>query len=342
MTEDVELWMEFIKRDIPRWEEYELPEQPECWYDVYCELRQIVQKAVDEDAERLKMALDGINSERAKHSAILVTDRRGIRLPRERPTVKQRYASYDRKVGGVRPVFIPPGRGSSGSADPHAASGWSLERPSIPRTDSSKKKNSIFAATKRNRILAVPTKQLNNRATQVIRAPRSLIEEHRRPSVPVQTRRSPEAPDLIAPGRTKIYNTFGGSGAHLTPTDPSLQEREARLRALTSGKPVPQKPPAVFAEGSVEGTRPGMGPKAHSDGNVASRVSVPASSPRTISPDRRPPDDHLGTTSDASPDLDLHQFTQSSPERTQPTRPVIVRKRPAPSVFIQPRKKKIS
>ncbi|GES66185.1 putative RNA polymerase II transcription factor SIII subunit A [Aspergillus terreus] len=207
IKEDEELWLEFIRRDIPRWEEYELPDNPECWYEVYCDLRERVQRAVDEDAERLKMALDGIKTERAKHSAKFVPDRRDMHLPRERPTTKQRYASFDRRVGGIRPVFAGQ-RSALGSSDPSGTPLWSFERPQLPRE--TKKKNSIFTATKRNNVLAVPTKQLNNRASQVKQAPRSLLEEHiRPPPVPAPRRKEPVAagtPSLRVPGRSRMQS----------------------------------------------------------------------------------------------------------------------------------------
>lgn len=181
MKDNHELWLGFIKRDIPKWEEYDIPENPESWYETYCELRERVQREVDKDAEKLKIAMEGINSERAKHSAKFVGDQRTLRLPQQRPSARQRYASYDRRVGGITPVFAAPSSATLAS-DPLGAPAWTFERPQIPRSGmpDSKKKNSIFAP-KRNKALAVPTKQLNNRATQVKAAPRSLIEEHRQP-----------------------------------------------------------------------------------------------------------------------------------------------------------------
>lgn len=50
MEEDRELWIEFIKRDIPQWERFELPEKSNCWYDIYRDLLEQVQREVEEDA----------------------------------------------------------------------------------------------------------------------------------------------------------------------------------------------------------------------------------------------------------------------------------------------------
>ncbi|KAL4889757.1 RNA polymerase II transcription factor SIII subunit A-domain-containing protein [Aspergillus ambiguus] len=330
IKEDEELWLEFIKRDIPRWEEYELPDSPDCWYEVYCDLRERVQRAVDEDAERMKMALDGIKTERAKHSAKFVTDRREIRLPREQPTTKQRYASFDRKVGGIRPVFAGP-RSALGSSDPSGTPLWSFERPQLPRE--TKKKKSIFTATKRNNVLAVPTKQLNNRASQVKQAPRSLVEEHIRPPPTASPRRKEPAvaggtPSLRVPGRSRMQGGPGGRIQSPVAT-PSLQEREARLRAIASG------PRA--------GSHSSMSPAAS---NTASRASSAAASPSMTAPlpagsPQSKTRVQLSTPGNStSPRMDGSAEDDDSRTPPQPPRVVNIRKRPAPSVFIQPKKRK--
>ncbi|KAL4783092.1 putative RNA polymerase II transcription factor SIII subunit A, partial [Aspergillus varians] len=312
MSGDVELWLEFIKRDIPKWDQYQLPEEPECWYDVYCELREEVQREVDEDAEKLKMALDGISSERAKHSTKFVPDRRSVGLPRDRPTAKQRSATYDRKMGGITPMFASKSGGGP-SSDPMGSSIWNFERPSIPRSQTSKR-NNIFAAKKRNNVLAVPTKQLNNRATQVRQAPRALVEEHRRPAEPVARR-----PMLRAPGRSSLQDASDTRSQSTPGLSSSLQEREARLRAITRG------------QASTSSSR--------------SRTPLQASSGRSSS-------SALPTSSGSQPQISsaasLGQYRPSKygantgPEESKMSPPrATIRKRPAPNVFIQPKKKKV-
>ncbi|KAE8145477.1 RNA polymerase II transcription factor SIII subunit A-domain-containing protein [Aspergillus avenaceus] len=320
MDDDKELWLEFIKRDIPRWDEYGLPEQADCWYDVYCDLREQVQRAVDEDAEKLKMALDGISSERAKHSAKFVPDRRDIRLPRERPTAKQRYALFDRKMGGIKPAI--PARSSVGTSDSPGSSLWSVGRPSMPRLDTKKKPN-IFNATKRNSVLAVPTKQLNNRASQVKQAPRSLIEEHRRPPPePVVTRRS-DSPALRAPGRSRTHTAPEPRGQSPMASS-SLREREARLRAITS-----RQQPGSHASTSraLASSRPGNSQTSPPPNNIAGRSNVGNTQARVRV---------VGSES--------HQSAESEPNGSsgQGPRPAIIRKRPPPNVFMQPKRKKLN
>ncbi|KAL4978582.1 RNA polymerase II transcription factor SIII subunit A-domain-containing protein [Aspergillus desertorum] len=267
MNDDAELWLEFIKRDIPNWDEYQLPEQPDCWYDLYCELREEVQRGVDEDAEKLKMALDGLSSERAKHSTKFVADRRTIGVPRSRTTARHRFSTF----GGFAP-----------------------------------KKNNIFSAARRNNVLTVPTKQLNDRATQVRQAPRSLIEEHRRPAESAVARRPP----LRAPGRSSLQNT-SSTRSHSSPAGLglSLQEREAKLRAIASGHVrSPSQPRTHLQATSFDRPAP----------TRTSSGALPTSS-----------ESQLGatTSSEAS--------ALSSPR-------AVIRKRPAPNLFIQPRKKKVN
>ncbi|PWY70433.1 hypothetical protein BO70DRAFT_321746 [Aspergillus heteromorphus CBS 117.55] len=308
MRDDEELWLEFIKKDIPRWEEYELPERPDCWYDVYCDLRAQVQRAVDEDAEKLKMALDGISSEREKHSAKFVTDRRIIGLPRERPTAKQRYASFDRRMGGIAPVFSSkPGFGSS---DP-VISGF--ERPHLPRSDT-KKKNNIFAAPRRNPALAVPTKHLNNRATQVRQAPIAFIEDHRRPPESAAPQRK-DSPAMRAPGRSRSQISSGSQNSPAL--NPTIRDNEARLRAIKAGwssttsqpnsRSAPTSPPSRSS--SESRSHPRAQPHGGSAAGSQTRAAIDEPTTATAQPPPRPP---------------------------------MTRKRPAPSLFIQPKKKKVN
>ncbi|KAL2832894.1 RNA polymerase II transcription factor SIII subunit A-domain-containing protein [Aspergillus cavernicola] len=320
MRDDVELWLEFIKRDIPKWDEISLPEQSDCWYDIYCELQEQVQRAVDEDAEKLKMALDGISSERAKHSAKFVTDRRTLPLPRERPTAKQRYASFDRKMGGIAPVFSSKS-GTGSPSDPMGSPLWSFERPSVPRSQGQKKNNrNIFNATKRNPALAVPTQHLNNRATQIRQAPRSLIEQHRRPPDPPVAQR----PTLRAPGRSSLAGVVNNRSQTSPAIGSSLQEREARLRAIASGH-TPTSSPS----------------------RVAPQLSSSSSSARPSSSSlRTAPRSHFRTTSVANTEdyrsSESGTNTDAEESKMSPPRVATIRKRPAPNVFIQPKKKKLT
>ena len=348
MKDDVELWLEFIKRDIPKWEEYELPEDPDSWYDIYCELLERVRRSVEEDAERLKMALDGINSERAKHSAKFVTDRRSIPLPRERPTAKQRYASYDRKMGGISPVFVSATQSGTSTANQLGAPAWTFERPQLPRPDfaTTRKRNSIFNTTKRNPALAVPTNRLNSKATQVKQAPLSLIEDHRRPTEPALASTHKGPPTLIAPGRSRPKSTTG-SGPSSVPITPSLQEKEARLRALTSNhRPAPKQPKFSSPVGSPPSSK-GRSPPRSSSPLKGSALFATTQRPSKQSPagsipqnpSIMPRNEPYKTEYSPSGESSNNAVPKEPPEAAP--RPMIMRKRPPSSVFIQPKKKKV-
>ncbi|KAL4863739.1 hypothetical protein BDV12DRAFT_189467 [Aspergillus spectabilis] len=314
MKDDFELWLEFIKRDIPKWDEYELPEQPDCWYDVYCELREEVQRAVDEDAEKLKVALEGISSERAKHSTKFVADRRSVGLPRDRPTAKQRYASYDRKMGGKTRVSKSGGSTSDAFFDYERPVGFGSQKP---------KKNGIFTATKRNTVLAVPTKQLNSRATRVRQAPRSLIEEHRRPPEPPAPRR----PMLRVPGRSGLQGPSDSKNQSSPALSSSLQEREARLRAIATGHISSSASPACGSPHVSSIARSNLGLSSSRPTQPSSGALLTASTSRPRITPAAKTDGHRPSESGANADPE-------TPPRG------IIRKRPAPNIFIQSKKRR--
>lgn len=180
-----ELWLEFIKRDVPGWNEIKLPKNPESWYDVYHKLLARAAKQVDKDAERMKQALMGLDDQKAKHKSKVV-DAEKLRLPQEKPTSIQKYAFHDRKMGGIAPTFVRagPSASSRGITPYDQTPQWKFEKPKIPPKGSQTTKKSSgfpFTSAKRNQRLCVPTHRLNNAASQVVRAPRSLIEDYKKP-----------------------------------------------------------------------------------------------------------------------------------------------------------------
>ncbi|KAJ5770694.1 uncharacterized protein N7511_002745 [Penicillium nucicola] len=217
---DKELWIEFIKRDIPSWDQYELPEESNDWYQVYCDLGEQVERSLEADAEKMKMALDGITNQRARLTPKILPQGKSLRMAGARPSTKQRYASWDRKMGGIKPVHDP--------------AGWVFNAPN-PSRDGVSKKRSIFAPQRRNNALSVPSNKLNNRASQVTYAPQSLIEDHRRPE-PAPASRMNGNPAMIGSRQPPAP-----SNNH--PLPPVRGVREDRLRALTSGKPPPPSTP---------------------------------------------------------------------------------------------------
>ncbi|KAL2221511.1 putative RNA polymerase II transcription factor SIII subunit A [Thermoascus aurantiacus ATCC 26904] len=329
MQEDKELWLEFIKRDVPDWEKFKLPEESDCWYDVYRDLLEQVQRRVDEDAEKMKLALEGINSERSKHSSKFIVDRRTVRLPKERPTTKQKYASHDRRMGGISPVFVNRSQAGVSFHDELRAPLWVCKRPELPRTPSSKKASPF--AVKRNKALAVPTHCLSNKASQIKQVPRFLIEDHKappRPQIPTRSvsagSAAPKSPSAPIPKTSSASDSSSSS----------LREREARLRALTSSKPGASQTSTSRAASppSRPITNPPPDPPA-APTNPAPESAASFSPPTSAS--HGMPESSLKSDGEAS--------SSKSPSVAPPRPPPpLVRKRPPPSIFIQPKKKKVA
>lgn len=81
--------MDFIKRDIPRWQTYELPEETNDWYNIYCDLREQTERSLDADAEIMKKAIDGINNKRAALTPQIIPQSKGRYLAHGRPAKKK-------------------------------------------------------------------------------------------------------------------------------------------------------------------------------------------------------------------------------------------------------------
>ncbi|KAJ5668916.1 hypothetical protein N7462_009986 [Penicillium macrosclerotiorum] len=261
--EDQEIWLEIIKRDIPQWDTYDLPEKSNRWYEIYCDLREEVERSLDADAAKMKLAIDGITSQKAKLAPKVLP---GLR--RQKPSFRQRIMS----------THVP-------------------------------KKSTIFTPQRRNNHLAVPTKHLATRASQIRQAPRSLIEEHRRPVEPPAARR-PNDPSAQIPGPgPSMRNPLSGSS--------SLADREARLRALTSGNP-----------------RTSLSAK-----DPSSPVKKPVPKRRATSPPLTSPPPPSRSRNDESQAAAQSQAANPA-DATSPARPSIKRRKPDVDIFLRPKQRK--
>lgn len=303
--EDQEIWLELIKRDIPRWNTYDLPKHTNRWYEVYCDLQAEVERELDADAAKMKMAIDGIKSERAQLQPKVVSQ-----LPRGARPSRPRVAS--------RGLYIPR---SGGLTAPEA-----------------KKKAAIFAPQKRNTALAVPTKHLSTRATQIKKAPRSLIEEHRRPVEQAVVRREN---NLIAPGRVPLPGRAAARPVSDLRVSSSLAEREARLKAIQSGKPLPSKPNALSSSSAAAAATDNT---YNSHGSPSSAKEAPSPVKRAI-PKRRAtsPPPQIPSPSPSKPSnfdgSPVGRAENTGPEPS--TRPAVVRKRTEVDIFLRPKKRRV-
>ncbi|KAJ5988522.1 RNA polymerase II transcription factor SIII subunit A [Penicillium waksmanii] len=321
--EDQEIWLEFIKRDIPQWDTYDIPRHTNQWYDIYCDLREEVQRSLDADAEKLKMAIDGIQSQKARLTPKIIAGPRG----KHRPSMRQIYASKDRKMGGIPPPFNKSSNTSSASASVSDSSssftfGGSSRVSGFGSAGSKPPKKSIFAPQRRNNALAIPTKHLSTRASRVKQAPRSLIEEHRRPMDPPASASASASSSASRHDRNAGVLTQSNGrirqGSKPVPSNPAfgpksaaLAEREARLQAIASGKPLP-------SHGNADSKKP-----ASSGDSPSTPAKRPILKRRAVSP--------------PSP---VAATSQASPPPPPAPRPAVIRKRPD-NVFIQPKRKRV-
>ncbi|CAI7672360.1 hypothetical protein PCG10_006755 [Penicillium crustosum] len=286
--EDEEMWLELIKRDIPEWEKYQLPEHTNNWYGVYCDLRDQVQRSLDADAEKLKMAIDGISAKRALLTPKLIPETKGLRMAGSRPSVRQRYTTYNHRTGMVE------------------------------------KKPSIFQPQKRNTALTMPTKSLNNRASQVKRAPIGLVEEHRRPA----EQSTPQPASKAQPLPPRISRRPGMLPPSLQ--QPTLAKNEARLRALTSTASA--TPPRGASSSDALGVK--KSPAVASDPKLKRRATSPPHGAENPS----------SSSSSSLPNPPTSSLPTSRPPSSgpPPPRPGVIRRRPAPSIFMPAKRRHLS
>lgn len=293
--EDQELWLEFIKRDIPQWKTYDIPESTNQWYEIYCDLREMVQRSVDADAEVLKRTIDGIQSEKAKLTPKLISGK---------------------SVPGMRRSRVAPRSGLP----------FSIQR----------KTNNIFAPQKRNNAMAKPTHSLNAKASQVRQAPLSLVMAHQQPMPkPPAPKRNEGIRVPIAPGRSRLQGSTSSPASPRPLPDnknSALAEREARLKAIANGKPLP-------AQNAGE-ERNAQAP--------AKEVSSPVKRPILKRSATSPPSQQIPTSSAHYPNQShLSNLDGAPPPQLEavapnnaPPPPAMVRKRPAPDPFIRPKQRK--
>ena len=175
---------------------------------------------MDQDAEILKAAMEGIKNERAKHTSRVVDPKTVPRLPR---------MSGMRVEPGTR---VPSSRGQTGG-NPSVltfASGSKTKtltgKGVIAKARREAKELSLFSA--RKSLLTTPTHQLSGKATQIRHVPQGMLEDHRRFPVSANPQTDPKPTTIIAPRKRKASSEI------VPPTAMSNEERERRLKAFTA------------------------------------------------------------------------------------------------------------
>ncbi|KKZ66416.1 hypothetical protein EMCG_07844 [[Emmonsia] crescens] len=257
----------------------------------------------------MKLALLGLDSKKAKHSSKVV-DTQKMRLPKEKPTAIQRHAFLDRKMGGISPFFVPAAKqsGGRGTTPYDQAPRWKFEAPKVPRPAA---KKSALPFVKRNQRLCIPTHRLNSSASQVVNAPRSLIEDYKRPieqNIPRPKTRDP---------RPSSSTTTTGGSLGLSPCSRNPGSKQSK--SLTSSSPTtPSRTSGISRQNSLI--------------TKNEEASISATSPITvrIHGSGEPRDNHNSTMKA------LQNTSQSSLPRP------VVRKRPvSESVLVKPKKRRL-
>jgi elongin-A len=177
---------------------------------------------VDEDAQILKAAMDGIKNERAKHTSKVV-DPRLVRLPK-----LPRMGGMRVEGGRAKAITAASGNPSLLTFTSGSKTKTLTGKGVLDKARREARELNLFTAKKS--VLATPTHKLNDKATQIRSAPQGLVEEHRRPAVPLAKDSIPKNTTIIAPRRCNAAEKSSSSSSG----GMNLEERERRLKALTN------------------------------------------------------------------------------------------------------------
>jgi elongin-A len=204
---DGEIWLQFIKRDIPDWEKKQhQPKHPKNWWKLYNWLSEQTKKDREQGAEKLKAALDAVNDEREQNLAKVVSRKE---LPKEPVNHKARILYHHT----FTPRNMGPGQRKNGI----------MEKI---------RKETHEARWLRTRGL---TSHPLHKLTEVTQAPRGLIEDYKRSVLHNNKSKTPAAMRAPIPPRTSKAS-LAVTMREKPVVDKSLQEREDRLRALTGAR----------------------------------------------------------------------------------------------------------
>lgn len=218
---DGEIWLALIKRDIPNWQtKKHEPHDPANWWKVYRKLKKESTLEMDAGADKLKAALNTQNEKQLAEVKFMKAQPHGA-------TTKQKIA-YRYQTGQT---------GSKGSSK-------------MTLLEKAKK----GARDARNARTIAEQQQRKKMATAVTHAPAQFVEDllaqqaqqRRAQQSPERPIRGPQPlmavrrPEISSqsPTRTAPAQAPGASPSRPAVTAQQVEEREARLRALTSGRPL--------------------------------------------------------------------------------------------------------
>ncbi|KIX93119.1 uncharacterized protein Z520_11176 [Fonsecaea multimorphosa CBS 102226] len=234
---DAEIWLNFIKRDIPDWDtKRHEPSNPKNWYKVYKKLKAEATKDSSNDEAMLKAALADIQKGKEQNTAEIASTARSVGL------YSSSNAPGPSRKARIAWNYISGKTGSKGASK-------------MTLLEKIRKEARNAKAAKMNR----PMHELHKKQTGVVKAPAQFVEEVKKMKVLQAT----EAKKHLSPPPKRPVSGVGTTGTvgtsrppmHAPPTQASkpkpqpavanggkpydlTSDRESRLRALKSGRPV--------------------------------------------------------------------------------------------------------
>ncbi|KIW20904.1 hypothetical protein PV08_01483 [Exophiala spinifera] len=279
--EDAELWLNFIKRDIPDWHlKPHQPANPKNWYKVYRKLQADNQRSRAQTEEDLKAAFANIQSEKERNTTIIAKRQHlPLQTPSRKAVIHWNYIS-----------------GKTGSKGAH--------KMTLMEKIRKETRNARISKMKR------PTHELQKRATTVKTAPLAFVEDVKRKAEAARPLPPPQSPPTRGAAATTTPTRMSArptaprtSRPPMHAPKPKVQplhqsydltaDREARLRALKLGGPRPT-PPTPASAPTVQQRAPGGGGLTanfleDSDDEDDRRVQQPRRGLKANHDDRRPP-----------------------------------------------------
>ncbi|MCJ1273185.1 hypothetical protein MMC21_000974 [Puttea exsequens] len=224
---DGEIWLEFIKRDVPGWKEkLHKPKNPENWYKVYQRLVEQSEREIERDAQVLKATLHGIKKESDKHKLQQI-ELAKVNLPSSmkrngpmmniRCDLRQGVPRGPYNPNHVKAKVVKPAKGKLDKLR--------KETRSMSHFSQSGKLRPNDSATPVLR----PTSTPSPSKLTIAKAPVGMIEEYRRPTAWQPTDPTVPPPRVFAPKRRRTE-----PDESQPETSGNTNEREQKLKAFTN------------------------------------------------------------------------------------------------------------
>ena len=162
--------------------------------------------------------MDGLKNERAKHTSKVVDPKTVPRLPR--------MGGMRVEGGRTRTTHTSIGNPAVLSFTSGSKTKTLTGKGVLEKARREARELSLFSA--RKSLLATPTHKLTGKASQVRTAPQGLLDDHKRPAMPMYADPNARPTTIVAPRRRSTVDNVK------PPVGPSVQDREARLKSITS------------------------------------------------------------------------------------------------------------